>query len=235
MNHQNIIMKLKALWLIIAIFCISTSSDAQHKKKVIKISGTVTDIDNKALHGAMIFIDSIKTKVKTNKKGFYKIKINPEISEVAIFVKGQGLLAKKYNREKVINFVFRTDKTADFQEDMVIGMGYSLEVNKVSDNFNTGGKYTDFATIYEILDRKFPFVKVRNGRIKIGNGPNSFTGDDTPLIFIDDMRVNEQTMAVVAPNDIKKIRVIRRGSEAAIYGGLAASNGVILIDLKKGN
>jgi len=227
-------MKLRELCILIFIIGVATSIGAQKTKDFIKISGTVTDIENNVLKGAIIFIDSVKTKIKTNKKGFYKIKINPRTSEVAVFVKGQGLLAKKYTGEKAINFVFRTDKNAEFQEDMVIAMGYKLEVNKVSNHFNTGGKYTDFANIYEILDRKFPFVKVKNGRIKIGNGPNSFSGDDTPLIFIDDVRVNEQAMAVLAPNDIKKIRVIRRGSEAAIYGGLAASNGVILIDLKKG-
>ena len=190
---------------------------------------------NIPIKNAFIFIDSIKTNVKTNKKGFYKMKLNPQTSEVAVFVEGQGLLAKKFKGEKTISFVFRTDKSEGFQEDMIIGMGYKLEVKKTTNNFKTGTNYSDYASVYDILDKLFPFVKVRNGIIKIGNGPNTLYGDSSPLIFIDDQRSNVQALAVLSTNDIDKIQVIRRGSEAAVYGGLKAANGVILIDLKKGN
>jgi len=222
--------------LLLLVLMIFISVNAQNKKNFIKVSGTVTDMSNKPLKNAFIFVDSVKTKIKTNKKGFYKIKLKPQTTEVAVFVEGQGLLAKKYNGEKTIGFVFRTDKTEGYQEDMIIEMGYKLEAKEVaSDNHKTGHNYSDYASVYEVLDKLFPFVKVRNGRIKIGNGPSTFGGDDTPLIFIDDQRTTVHALAVLPTIDIDKIRVIRRGSEAAVYGGLAASNGVILIELKKGN
>jgi len=227
-------MKVKKYSTILMLFFALTAINSQSKKDFIKISGVVTDLENNPIKDAIIFIDSVKTKVKTNKKGLYKIKISPRTSEVAIFVDQLGLLTKKYTGEKIISFVFRTDKNADFQEDMIIAMGYKLETKKTFDNHKIGRNYSDYGSVYEVLDKLFPFVKVRNGNIKIGNGPSTFSGDDTPLIFIDDQRTTIQAMAVLSTNDIKEIKVIRRGSEAAVYGALAASNGVILIDLKTG-
>ena len=228
MPHKNYIFFLVLILVFVSI-------NAQSNKNYIKISGTVTDMANSPIKNAIVFIDSIKTNIKTNRKGFYKVKLNPQTSEVAVYVEGQGLLAKKFNCEKTINFVFRTDKNEGFQEDMIIGMGYILEVEKTFNNFKTGTNYSDYPSVFEILDKLFPFVKVRNGIIKIGNGPNAWSGDTSPLIFIDDQRSNLQALAVLSTNDINKIRVIRRGSEAAVYGGLKAANGVILIDLKTGN
>ncbi len=228
-------MKSKNLILLLILTLAFVSINAQNKKNFIKVSGTVTDMTDTPIKNAFIFVDSVKTEVKTNRKGFYKIKLDRQATEVAVFVKGQGLLAKIYKGERTINFVFRTDKNDGYQEDMVIGMGYKFEIKKGPENFKTGTNYSDYTSVYQILDRLFPFVRVTNGMIKIGNGPTTFGGDTTPLIFIDDQRVNQQTLAVVATSDIDKIRVIRRGSEAAVYGGLAAANGVILVDLKIDN
>jgi len=46
------------------------------------------------------------------------------------------------------------------------------------------------------------------------------------------MRSNVALFLTLATTDIEHIRVIRQGSEAAEYGSLGASNGVIMVKLK---
>jgi hypothetical protein len=208
-----------------------TIVEAQNKK--IKITGTVTDINNKPIKGAIIFIDSVKTTISTNGHGFYKIKLDSIISEIAIFSSKHGLLSKKYKGEKKISFVFRENGSHLSEENLIINMGYKVNPNKIKESIYRGKGYEDFGSIFEILDKRFPFVKVKNGQIIIGNGPNSFNGDRTPLIFIDNIRSDLQALTVIPTNAIGEIKVIRRGSEAATYGSLGASNGVILVTQKK--
>ena len=112
-------------------------------------------------------------------------------------------------------------------------MGYKVNPSKINDNITVGGAYETYGSVFEILDRRFPYVTVRNGQITIGKGPNTFNGDTTPLILIDDIRSNLHALASIPTNEIKEIKIIRRGSEAATYGSLKASNGVIIIYLKK--
>ena len=83
------------------------------------------------------------------------------------------------------------------------------------------------------MDKRFYNVRVTNGEIIIGKGANQFNGDTTPLILVDNQQRGIDALVSIATSDVKLIRVISRGSEAAQYGGLKAANGVILITLKQ--
>lgn len=221
--------------LLACFFVVSlTIVEAQNKKIAkIKVTGTVTNINNKPIKGAFIFVDSVKTNVSTNRNGFYKIKLDANTSEIAAYSANHGLLSIKYIGEKKISFVFREGSKPLSEEDLIIRMGYKLNPNKIKDSYSTGKGYENFSSIFEILDKRFPYVTVRNGQITIGKGPNSFGGDKTPLILIDDVRSNIHTLSTIPTNEIEEIKVIRRGSEASTYGGLIAANGVIIVNLKR--
>ncbi len=220
--------------LLACLFVVSlTIVEAQNKKTAnIKVTGTVTNINNKPIKGAFIFIDSVKTNTSTNRNGFYKIKLDANISEIAAYSSKHGLLSIKYKGEKKISFVFREDSKPLSQEDLIIRMGYKVNPNKIRDSYSTGTGYENFGSIFEILNRRFPYVTARSGQIYIGKGPSTYGGDKTPLIFIDDVRSNLQSLALIPTNEIEEIKVIRRGSEASFYGGLKAANGIIIVNLK---
>ena len=221
--------------LLACLFVVSlTIVEAQNKKIAkIKVTGTVTNINNKPIKGAFIFIDSVKTNISTNSKGFYKIKLDANISEIAAYSSKHGLLSIKYIGEKKVSFVFREGSEPLSEEDLIIRMGYKVKPSKIKNGYSTATGYENFGSVFEILNRKFPYVTVRNGQITIGKGPNSFNGDKTPLIIIDDIRSNLHSLASIPTNEIEEIKVIRRGSEASFYGGLKAANGVIIVNLKK--
>jgi len=222
-------------YILACLFFFSLSiTEAQNKKlKKILVTGKVTTFNNNPIKGAFIFIDSIKTNISTNRRGFYKIKLDTTISEIAVYSSKHGLLSKKYEGEKKLNFVFREDSGQITKENLVIQMGYLVNPAKTKESISTGTGYEDFASIFELLNKRFPFVSASNGQIKIGNGPSSLNGDKIPLIIIDDRRSTVQSLATIPTSEIEEIKVIRRGSEAAIYGGLIASNGVIIVNLKK--
>ena len=68
------------------------------------VKGKVTDNDKNEIKNAMIFVDMIKTDVKSNKKGDYKIKIAPKEELLTVYHPRYGFINWKYNGEKKVNF-----------------------------------------------------------------------------------------------------------------------------------
>ena len=225
MKFKNIIL------LILAVF-IAHSITAQNKKNQIKISGKVTNFNSEAISNAFIYIDSVKTEITTNRKGIYKIKVSSKIRHIGAFTDTHGLLSTTYTGEKKIDFVYRDPNAAMSGEDMKLGVVYKKDKVKSNSSSLKGTNYSDYTSVTQLLNARFPFVRVTNGVIKIGNGLNTFGNDPTPLIIMDGRRTNVHAFFTLSPLDIEHIKVIRNGSEAAEYGSLGASNGVIVVKLK---
>ena len=221
-------MNSKAFLLIFFILTVLNISTGQNKKpEMITVIGYVTNINNEPIKGALIFIDSVKTNSKTNKKGYYKVRIPLTTKEIAAYSPDHGILSDKYSGEKKVSFVFKEGKPLS-EEHLVLKMGYVVKRQKQDDSM----WYANYSSILQILENRFPSVRVYNGKIIIGKGPNSFGGDSDPLIFVDGQRSNISVLTTIPTIEVKKIRVVTRGSEAAEYGGLQGANGVILITLK---
>ncbi len=216
------------LSLLLTLFFLNGIS-AQNK---IKISGSVNGFNNDPIAGAVIYVDSVKTAVTTNKKGQYKIKIPSTAKHIGTFTDAYGLLSTTYTGEKIIDFVYRDPKDKTNGDDMKIGVAYKKDKAKSKGNSLKGTNYADFSSVTQLLNNRFPFARVRGGQIKVGKGPNTMGGDSIPLILIDDMRSNVALFLTLAPTDIAHIKAVRQGSEAAEYGSLGASNGVIIVKLK---
>ncbi|NNC71131.1 MAG: hypothetical protein HKN90_09950 [Flavobacteriaceae bacterium] len=207
---------------------------AQSTNSQFKITGKVTDFNNNPVKGASIYVDSVRTEVTTNKRGLYKIKLSSNAQHIGVSVEKYGLLSTNYTGEKKIDFVFRNPEDSANAADMKIGMIYKRDVAKTNNSINRGNNYEDFSSVTQLLNNRFPFVRAGGGTIVIGKGVNTFSGDRTPLIIVDNQRSNVTFLLGLSINDIENIRVIRRGSEAAEYGSLGASNGVIIAKTKGG-
>jgi hypothetical protein len=225
MNLKNTILLLLAVFIVNGI-------TAQNQKNQLKITGKVKNFNNKPIANAIIYLDSVKTEVTTNKRGLYKIKLLSKVQYIGAFTDKYGLLSTTFTGEQKINFVYRDPKDVASGDDMKIGMVYKQDIVKPKSSINRGSNYEDFSSVAQLLNARFPFVQVNGGQIKIGKGPNTFSGDSTPLIIIDNVRSNVQAFITLSTTDIEHIKVVRRGSEAAEYGSLGASNGVIIVKLK---
>lgn len=215
------------LAFITAILC-SFTLLAQDVKEKVQVSGTITDINSAPLKGVIIFVDSVKTKSKTNKKGVYKVTISSESKILTVYSPSLGVLSMEFSGQDRVNFMF-TQESKAITEKKLGELGFTLYPEPKEKTT----WYADYSSILEILDKRFYNVRVNNGVIKIGKGPNQFNGDSAPLVLVNNQPMDIGTLGTIATSDVKLIRVIDRGSEAANYGGLKAANGVILVTLKQ--
>lgn len=221
--------------LVFTLFCSlligqkDQSFNEVDKNGKTEVIGMVMDMNGFPLKGVAVFVDSVKAKAKTNKKGIYKIKIDSGTKLLTVYSEYFGLLSMEYTGQKKVSFLYKQD-SKPLEKRELEQLGFKL-YSKPKVN-NTG--YADFASVLDILDKRFYYARVINGKVKIGKGNNQFYGDSEPLLFIDDKRMPISVLSDIATANVESIRVIHNGSEAAQYGGLKAGNGVILIKLKGG-
>jgi len=216
--------------LIVFLFAFASigTMNAQEKvSKKITVTGMVTDYGNKPIKGAFIFVDSLKTKIKTNKKGYYKIKLDPKAKLLTVFSINHGIIDIDYNKQEKVNFIFPENSEIVTQEELT-DIGYDFSYNgryKGED-----ASYDNYRDIFELLRSRFTNVQVRGETIRIlGTGATISSNDGSipPIFIVNGSQVS--SIASIAPIDIKSIVVER--TTTSLYGSRGAG-GIIKIVLK---
>lgn len=209
-------MKLKSNFITLTLFLFSLTCFSQNKTK---LSGIITDYKNNPIKNVYIFIDSLKTSSKTNKKGEYKVDINKKNKMITAFSKRHGFINIEYTGQDKINFIF-PESTKKISNKQFYELGYKK--TKPVD-------YSNYSDIYTLLRSKFSNLKVNGDQIIINGGGTSLSSGPIPAAFIvNNVQVN--TIRHIATTDIKKITVER--TKSSIYGSRVGSGGIIKIDLK---
>lgn len=227
-------MKIKAI-LLVLLCAIGVYSFGQKKE----VSGKVTDTNQKPVKGASIFADQVNTGKQTNKKGVYKVMIDPSVKEISILTADGQTVQQQYTGNPEINFsvpvnfaatgnVVPQNQPADEQVNIGYGTVNRKNVTTNVSKVNSDKENFVYKDIYEMLRGK-PGVQVNGKSVKIQGGVNSLMSSTEPLFVVDGVIVN--TVDNVLPQSVKSIEILK-GSSAAIYGSRGA-NGVILITLKK--
>lgn len=129
----------------------------------------------------------------------------------------------------IINLIFIDNKK---NREIAIGYGYldesvlSYEVSNVQQQNNDFCHYTD---VYELIISRIPGAVIQNGKV-ILRAHNSIQGINEALYVVDG--IVTETIYWIKPCEIASISAIKDGG-AAVYGA-KGGNGVILIELKKG-
>jgi hypothetical protein len=71
-----------------------------------KLTGKVVDFNNEPVARSKIYLDSIYSKVKTNKNGDFEVLIPAKVATINVYSDEYGLLSSKYNNETKMSFVF---------------------------------------------------------------------------------------------------------------------------------
>ncbi len=231
---KNRIIILLCLFLALSSF---TGLYGQKSGKKIKISGFVLDATATPVADAVIMIDGQKTDYITDSKGYYKIKVNQEKKKIGVFISTNGIIEEDINGRENINFTFKSaipyKKTEKVEEPVDIGYGKvkSKELTGQTGQIDARkSKYAGYNNIYELIRGQVPGVVV-NGTTILIRSTTSINESNEPMFVVDGAPVT--SVDNILPQDVKSIRILK-GPDASIYG-TRGNNGVILINLLKGN
>ncbi len=256
---RQLLSKLKWLSLCMSLLCFVQTGWSQDRQ----ITGKITESDKSALPGASILVKGTTRGTTTNSEGFYKISVKEgatlvfsslgyEKQEVKIGAKNEinvSLISSTSQLEEVtVTTAFGLDKSKR-------SLGYATQTVSGDDIAESGRE-----NIFNALQSRVAGATINATSGAPGassaivlRGFNSLSGNNSPLIVIDGLPINNSTLnqgqlasggsnrdndfsnrlADINPNDIESLTVLK-GPEATSLYGIDAGSGAIIIKTKKG-
>lgn len=234
---------LKQHFFMALFLCFSVASFGQK----LKVSGIIQDaITSATIPGVSVIIKSSNLGTTTDLDGKYQIEVNQ--NDVLVFSYMGYQKVEMPVKSTTIN-VSLIEDTQQLDEIVVIGYGSTKikdatgSVTSVTaKDFNKG----NIVTPENLLTGRVAGLSITTGgepgagsTIRIRGGASLGASND-PLIVINGLPVDNNTiggsrsiLSSINPSDIESFSVLKDASATAIYGS-RASNGVIIITLKKG-
>ncbi|RYF78688.1 MAG: SusC/RagA family TonB-linked outer membrane protein [Cytophagaceae bacterium] len=180
------------------------TTDVDGKYKISVPSGTARLIFS--------FIGFVNQEVITGSQTSLNITMKPDASQLQeVVVTAQGI--RKSQRE--IGYAISKVET----EDVTVGRSPQLAQA-------LSGKVTGLA-VYNVNNSVDPSVKI------VLRGFRSLTGNNEALVVLDGMQTTSTVLALINPNDIDNVSILKGGQAATLYGS-AGINGALIITTKKG-
>ncbi|MCG2462151.1 TonB-dependent receptor plug domain-containing protein [Flavobacteriaceae bacterium F89] len=225
--------------LLIALVFISTSvlTAQSNPNSLIHVKGTVLDSNGDPVKRAIIYVDSVKTFTKTNKRGFYTIDVPSDTGQMMAFSSKYGMVAGLLEGDE-LNFQFQKDQPK-ISENELKQIGFTVDTNRK--RRVDPSDYENYSSIYDLIKAMFTGVTVRGSDIRV-RGYSSLPTDSgdlnslganpsEPLVVVDGNYVSSTALNQFLPKDVESIELLK-DSDAAIYGARGAT-GVFIITLKK--
>ena len=214
----------------------------------VTVTGTVTDQTGEALIGASVMEKGTTNGTSTDLDGNFQLTVNPGATLVFSYV-GYNPVEEALNGRTHVNVVMSENAT-QLQDVVVIGYGSVrkqdatgsvalVKPDEIDANIATSAQ--------DLLTGASPGVVVTSSggspeggaAIRIRGGA-SLNASNNPLIVLDGVplssdKINGMSnpLAMIAPDNIESMTILKDASATAIYGS-RASNGVIIITTKKG-
>ncbi|MEQ6119483.1 SusC/RagA family TonB-linked outer membrane protein [Reichenbachiella sp. MALMAid0571] len=209
----------------------------------VEVTGKVTDENGEGLPGASVVVKGTSVGTTTDLNGNYKLSV-PEQSILTISFVGYKTSELLVDTQSVIDVQMELD--AEELETVVI-TAFGIEKQKKSLSYSVqeveGKRLSSVGNtnLVNSIQGKVAGVTVKQSSGAPGSrsqitirGSRSFTGNNEPLYVIDGLPIASGGRIIdINPNDIKSVNVLKGPTAAALYG-LRASNGVIIIETKKG-
>jgi carboxypeptidase-like protein len=220
-------MNFKILFTVL-FFAVQIGIAQEEELKELQVIGTVTDSENKPIKGVLVYVDSVKTGVKTNKMGYFTLKLNSGTKLISFFSPDYGINDINYTSQNRINFAFM-ENPKRISKKSLAALGYKNTNRKTkrSAASNDDVVYTD---IYQMIVAKVPGTQVVGNKVRLrGNAISSVNSGIEPLFIVDGTTTS--SIDFINPMDVKSIRALK--DESASFYGTRGASGVIIIVLKK--
>ncbi|MBV4357294.1 SusC/RagA family TonB-linked outer membrane protein [Pinibacter aurantiacus] len=232
---------MKRIPLLAALLCLFQYMAFSQTKY---ITGKISGKGDEPLNGATVQVKGSTKSTLTDQKGEFRILV-PQSDHVVLAISYIGYAPMEYvvSNQTTIN-VKMTEDEGKMLDDVVVNIGYgSVAKRNVTGAVSsiTGKDIKDFpvATAAEALAGKLAGVSVTTSEGKPGadilirvRGGGSITQDNSPLYIVDGIQV-ENALAIISPQEIQSIDVLKDVASTAVYGARGA-NGVVLITTKGG-
>ena len=207
------------------------------------VSGKVTDEKNNPLPNVSVFARGTTVGTVTAADGTYTLTVPAGTKALVFSSVDMSPVELAIGTQTVINATLRSEDRT-LAEVVVTAQGIRRKPREISYAYakvNGGditvgrspqlaqalsGKVSGLA-IYNVNNSVDPQVKI------VLRGYRSLTGNNEALIVIDGMQTTQTSLAVLNPNDIESVTVLKGGQAATLYGS-AGVNGALIITTKKG-
>jgi TonB-linked SusC/RagA family outer membrane protein len=228
--------------VLLLFFCFFTPLGLFAQSGLREIKGTVVDqLTNESIPGVLVKLKRTNAVVTTNVNGAFSIKvINTDILTFSYV--GYETMQIGVSDKKTMKVSLKQEQRS-LDEVVVIGYG---AVNKSDLTGSVGqvdlGDITKapVASFSEALAGRVAGVQVSSNDGQPGGAQNivirgvgSLTQDTSPLYVIDGFPIEDFDPAMLNNDDIEQINILKDASATAIYGA-RGSNGVVIIETKKG-
>lgn len=211
----------------------------------ITVRGTVTDQEGgEPLPGVNVLVKNTTIGTVTGIEGGYTLHVPDDATTLVFSSVGYTTREVMIDNRSVIDVAMAPDVQA-LSEVVVTAFGIEkekkalsyavqeVEGERVAAVGNTNVVNSLQGKVAGVIVKQSSGAPGSRSQITI-RGSRSFVGNNEPLYVIDGLPVSSGDRTIdINPNDIKSINVLKGPTAAALYG-LRASNGVIVIETKKG-
>jgi len=230
----------KLLQSLFILMFVAISAMAQERT----ITGTVTSSDDKLpIPGVSVRVKGTQTGAVTDANGKYSVKVPSGSSVLEFSFIGYTAQSRTVGSAGSLNVVLESDSKS-LSEVVVTAAGLTVRKKELGsaqttlkNEALTQAKPTNIASG---LAGKVAGLNIQgvssgvnpNYRITL-RGMRSLTGNNEALIVIDNTIVPNAILGNINPDDVEDITILNGSGAAALYGS-AASNGAIILTMKKG-
>jgi len=230
---------MKKMLLLICASCLLMHADCFAQLPEVK--GKITGTDNLSLEGVSVTVKGTATGTVTDNNGQFILRV-PATGILVLSFTGYKPKEIAVNGR---NFISEKLEAESKQLDDVVVIGYQTASRKsISTAISSVGakEIQSFSSgnVANAIQGKLAGVQVISGNGLPGSQPtilvrglSSLTANTTPLIIVDGIEINYNSLNFINPLDIENIDVLKDASASAIYGS-RAGQGVILITTKRG-
>jgi TonB-linked SusC/RagA family outer membrane protein len=216
------------------------SSGSQQQKG---ITGKVTDDTGASLPGVSIVVKGTTNGTITDFNGNYSIANVPEKATLVFSFVGMKTQEKSVEGKTSLNVMLQ-EETVGVEEVVVIGYGTRQKKNLIGAVDQIGATIIENRPVSNTMQAlqgaaanltiQQKSMNPNDNSMNINIRGVSTMNNNDPLIVIDGIITEPESLNKLNPADIDNISVLKDAGSAAIYGS-RSSNGVILVTTKKGS
>lgn len=204
-----------------------------------KVKGTITDATGMPVIGAAVKEKGTSNGVVSDIDGNFALEVGANATLEISYIGYKTLEVKASQKPMNITMV---EDAEMLDEVVVVGYGSQRKSDLTGGITSVKAEQLEMVTSNNLLDKlagQVPGLSITTSNARPGEeqslrvrGINSLTASNSPLIVLDGIPYNG-ALGDIDPEIIESLSVLKDASSAAIYGS-RGSNGVILIQTKKG-